>query len=207
MDGGREFWHSGEGGFIADEGPSTSRGDSCEPDETRLSRGGALGARERARDRRCCACSSANTDASFLEAFGVWVCRSCKRSPGFDLVPKAKAKQMYLLTNAELAELGCITRPNPMNKQWTSMSLYLKSQVRDKAADVLPRPGNVQREAACKSSRVMHVWSIGWREIARHTQHKHKCGGFSSEGWWFSRTQSSAHPSLRVAELHCCLFG
>mmetsp|Transcript_11793 Transcript_11793/g.22486 ORF Transcript_11793/g.22486 Transcript_11793/m.22486 type:complete len:181 (+) Transcript_11793:301-843(+) len=129
MDGGREFWHSGEGGFIADEGPSTSRGDSCEPDETRLSRGGALGARERARDRRCCACSSANTDASFLEAFGVWVCRSCKRSPGFDLVPKAKAKQMYLLTNAELAELGCITRPNPMNKQWTSMSLYLKSQV------------------------------------------------------------------------------
>ena len=41
-------------------------------------------------------------DSEYCDTFGVRVCSKCRRLKEFDLVPKAKAKQVYLLTDKEL---------------------------------------------------------------------------------------------------------
>eukprot|EP00873_Tetraselmis_striata_P007281 jgi/Tetstr1/427545/TSEL_017671.t1 len=51
-----------------------------------------------------------------------------------ELLPKGKAKQLYLLNDADIAHLGSIKRENPHKAAWNSMRLYLLSQVEAVAA-------------------------------------------------------------------------
>jgi hypothetical protein len=81
------------------------------------------------RQTGCSKCSSLTVDPEFLETYKVRVCRQCKRSKEMDLIPKSKAKLIYLLADKDIAELGFLTRANPQQKTWSQMHLYLKAQV------------------------------------------------------------------------------
>mmetsp|Transcript_1164 Transcript_1164/g.3415 ORF Transcript_1164/g.3415 Transcript_1164/m.3415 type:complete len:165 (-) Transcript_1164:627-1121(-) len=78
-----------------------------------------------------CECGSLSTVPEYFQAFGVRICSKCKSLD--ELLPKGKAKQLYLLTDADIGHLGSIKRDNPMKSQWTSMRLYLRSQLEDVA--------------------------------------------------------------------------
>eukprot|EP00465_Bigelowiella_longifila_P011158 CAMPEP_0185260594 /NCGR_PEP_ID=MMETSP1359-20130426/9172_1 /TAXON_ID=552665 /ORGANISM="Bigelowiella longifila, Strain CCMP242" /LENGTH=486 /DNA_ID=CAMNT_0027846937 /DNA_START=53 /DNA_END=1510 /DNA_ORIENTATION=- len=124
---------TGAGGFVADN-----------PDD-KIPKGGKGGGREeiagdidgRIRDddiegsvKRCCKCKKRSFNKEWHRAFGVLVCNKCKYgNPQFDLIPKSKAKQLFLVTDGELNCIGTISKPNPYKPSWAPMKLYLKSQV------------------------------------------------------------------------------
>ena len=79
----------------------------------------------------CSMCPNLTVDPEFWETFKVRTCRQCKRSADMELISKGKAKQMYLLTDKDIANagLGSLVRENPQKKTWSQMKLYLKKQV------------------------------------------------------------------------------
>jgi hypothetical protein len=74
-----------------------------------------------------CRCGSLSTCEEYRRVFGVEMCMHCKARD--ELLHKGKVKQLYLLTDADIAHLGSLRRDNPVKSQWTSMRLYLQSQV------------------------------------------------------------------------------
>jgi len=64
-------------------------------------------------------------------AFGVMLCAQCKRET--PLISKATAKTLYLLSDADLQQLGFLTRSNPQHKNWSAMKMYLTEQVEEVA--------------------------------------------------------------------------
>jgi XPA protein C-terminus len=49
----------------------------------------------------------------------------------YSVPSQSNAKTQYLLSDADLARLRCVTKPNPQHKDWAPMRTYLVSQVRD----------------------------------------------------------------------------
>lgn len=67
---------------------------------------GTDGASASAADR--CACGALSVCEEYRAAFGVALCRHCKAAD--ELLPKGRAKQLYLLTDADIAHLGRCAR-------------------------------------------------------------------------------------------------
>lgn len=55
-----------------------------------------------------CACGSVSVCDEYRAAFGVALCPHCKAAD--ELLPKGKAKQLYLLNDADIAHLGRYVR-------------------------------------------------------------------------------------------------
>ena len=123
------------GGFFAYDGGFEREGDLLGGGgfirESSGSRGGAGGFQRGNGGNACSMCPSLTIDPEFWETFKVRTCRVCKRSAEMELIPKGKAKQIYLLTDKDIANagLGSLTRENPQQKTWSQMKLYLKKQV------------------------------------------------------------------------------
>lgn len=83
----------------------------------------------------CSVCESVHIDPELSENFGVNICYSCKdTNPLYDIITKTQARNEYLLTDEELADVALmpsISRKNPHNPRWADMKLYLRIQVRD----------------------------------------------------------------------------
>jgi hypothetical protein len=47
----------------------------------------------------------------------------------FPFLPQSNAKTQYLLSDTDLRKLGCLERSNPQHKEWSTMKMYLVSQV------------------------------------------------------------------------------
>jgi DNA repair protein len=106
---------------------------------------GAGGATSRPRAGKCVECGEADGQAKFFEAFGVSACYDCQRAakgPGgrYQVITKSKAKDEYLLSdrhlNREHSGLGCLVQPNPHDRRYGDMRLYLRSQVEELALSV-----------------------------------------------------------------------
>jgi len=78
----------------------------------------------------------------FFEAYRLSVCYDCQRvakGPGgkYQVITKSKAKDEYLLTDRQLSReyggLGCIVQPNPHDRRYGDMKLYLRSQAEELA--------------------------------------------------------------------------
>lgn len=90
----------------------------------------------------CTDCQNARSQAKFYEAFGLHVCYDCQRAnrgagAKYQVITKSKAKDEYLLNDRQLDEarggLGNIRLPNPNDKRYGDMRLYLRSQVEELA--------------------------------------------------------------------------
>ncbi|BFZ60945.1 DNA repair protein rad14 [Saitoella coloradoensis] len=84
---------------------------------------------------KCSECkTSTDLDPQFEQVFHVLVCHTCKEThpEKYSLLTKTEAKSDYLLTDPELRDtqlLPHLLRPNPHKPMWSSMQLYLRSQV------------------------------------------------------------------------------
>lgn len=67
-------------------------------------------------------------DEKWYHAFNLALCYNCKGQDG--LISKSKAKTMFLLNDADLRPLGSLEKPNPQHQSWSSMRMYLLSQVK-----------------------------------------------------------------------------
>ena len=85
----------------------------------------------------CEACTKADGQPRFFEAFGLSVCYDCQRAargPGgkYQVITKSKAKDEFLLTERQLARehggLGCMVQKNPHDSRYGDMKLYLRAQ-------------------------------------------------------------------------------
>jgi len=90
----------------------------------------------------CIECLDANSQAKFYGAYGLHVCFDCQRAnrgPGkkYQVITKSKAKDEFLLNDRQLDEtrggLGNIRLPNPNDKRYGDMRLYLRSQAEELA--------------------------------------------------------------------------
>ena len=74
-----------------------------------------------------------------LTAVGGGAVRRVAKGPGgkYQVITKSKAKDEYLLTdrqlNREYGGLGCIVQPNPHDRRYGDMKLYLRSQAEELA--------------------------------------------------------------------------
>jgi DNA repair protein len=85
----------------------------------------------------------------WLSAFGVALCTSCRAAD--ELVTKTAAKEAYLVSDADLAPLGTLSRENPRHRQFAPMRLYLASQV---AAVASRKHGGAEGLQAARAARV-----------------------------------------------------
>ena len=58
-------------------------------------------------------------------------CQRADKAEGgrYQLITKTKARDEYLLTEAQCGALGCIKKPNPHDARYGEMRLYLRAQV------------------------------------------------------------------------------
>jgi len=77
----------------------------------------------------CSGCGNLSYNSVWYEAFGVFICESCKKYE--QLISKGQAKQIFLLTENDLKRLGALSKSNPQHKSWRPMQLYLQSQVEE----------------------------------------------------------------------------
>lgn len=84
---------------------------------------------------------------------GIAYCRECQKSP-LDLISKTDAKQTYKVTDAELAALPQVQRPNPKFKCAAPMRLFARQQVERLAASdaVQERLAKKQRREAAQAA-------------------------------------------------------
>ena len=85
-------------------------------------------------EHACESCRTAAAAPKFFEAFGVKACFDCQRADKaeggrYQLITKTKARDEYLLTEAQCGALGCIKKPNPHDARYGEMRLYLRAQV------------------------------------------------------------------------------
>ena len=85
-------------------------------------------------EHACENCRTAAAAPKFFEAFGVKACFDCQRADKaeggrYQLITKTKARDEYLLTEAQCGALGCIKKPNPHDARYGEMRLYLRAQV------------------------------------------------------------------------------
>lgn len=76
------------------------------------------------------------------------MCRNCKHSSGYELLPKSKVKERYLLTDTDLAnsDLPTLNRSNPQNRNWNAMNLYLRRQVEEVSFRKWGGPQQIEEE-------------------------------------------------------------
>ncbi|WPT12921.1 DNA repair protein RAD14 [Picochlorum sp. SENEW3] len=103
----------------------------------------------------CRGCSSLSYSQDLFAAFGVHLCRECRKSE--KLVSKSTAKQQYLLTDGDLKDLGYIERKNPRKNDWHPMRLYMESQVRDVAYTKYGGQAGLEQEAREKVSKKLEM--------------------------------------------------
>lgn len=85
-------------------------------------------------DLPCSECSSYGIDKSFADAFDVKVCRDCiKAGSRYDLLPKGKVTEEYLLPESSLKKMKFLMKENPRNKNWSGMKLYLRKYCEEEA--------------------------------------------------------------------------
>ncbi|GLC37694.1 hypothetical protein PLESTB_000803000 [Pleodorina starrii] len=80
----------------------------------------------------CCeSCGNLSFSSEWFQAFGVVLCNHCKRDEA--LISKGNAMNLYCLTAKDLQGLGCLSKDNPQQKNWSAMKLYLRRQVEERA--------------------------------------------------------------------------
>lgn len=86
-------------------------------------------------EEQCLECSSKSSiDKSFAGAFSILLCRKCIRALSkYELLPKGKVIDEYLLPESIMKKMKFITKENPRNKNWTGMKLYLRKFCEEEA--------------------------------------------------------------------------
>jgi hypothetical protein len=112
--------------------------------------------------QRCKECGSLDVSAKFLDMYSLLVCKVCiKAKPDqYSLLTKTEVKQDYLLTESELKELKCWTKPNPLSKTYSNMLLYARCQVEDFAKEA-----QVQKEIPRAPKKDAFTGIVGCEDI------------------------------------------
>ena len=102
-------------------------------------------------NQKCFECSRPELDFQFLQVFGCRVCHACKAKVGekYSLLTKTECKEDYLLTDPELRDeelMPHLLKPNPHNKTYSSMMLYLRYQVEEFAYKKWGGPEGLDKE-------------------------------------------------------------
>lgn len=89
-------------------------------------------------DKRCCnildsgeVCDSPNIDSMLFDKFGAEVCSLCRSNypERYKLVTQTEVLSKHLLNPRHISDLKYVLKENPMNRHYTSMKLFLQSQV------------------------------------------------------------------------------
>ena len=104
-----------------------------------------------AQNPKCYECERPELDFQFLQVFGSRVCHACKQKLGekYSLLTKTECKEDYLLTDPELRDeelMPHLLKPNPHNKTYSSMMLYLRYQVEEFAYKKWGGPEGLDKE-------------------------------------------------------------
>ncbi len=131
--------------------------------------------------KRCRECKSLEFDFVWDEVFKIQVCRACqeKYPQKYSLLTKTEVKDDYLLTDEECRDeelLPHLTKPNPREKRWHDMWLFLRCQVEAYAlgpkrwgsADALD--AEFERRQAQTKERKEKKFKKGLLELKRKTR-------------------------------------
>jgi len=78
----------------------------------------------------CQECGAQSLDNQMLTLFNEAICRNCKLdAPGFKMLTKTKAKEIYLVTDEDMRTLPFVEAANPRRAGWTRMKLYITKHV------------------------------------------------------------------------------
>lgn len=78
----------------------------------------------------CIHCGKAAMSNDVTRTFGLQICRLCSKGPRYQLIAKTRAKETYLLTDEDFdGKLKYIMRENPNKAGWSTMHLFLLSEV------------------------------------------------------------------------------
>ena len=106
---------------------------------------------------QCIECSAESLDKSFLEAFGIILCKQCIRaSTKYEFLPKGKVMEEYLLPESVLKKMKFIMKENPRNKSWTGMKLYLRKFCEEEAIQHFGSLDNLMNEIEQRRSSQFH---------------------------------------------------
>lgn len=76
----------------------------------------------------CAYCGSAPVLDEIKKCFGILVCGRCNRTK-IKLITKTKCREYYLLTEEEMRQFRCMSRPNPHRGGWNDMQLYVEEEI------------------------------------------------------------------------------
>ena len=137
---------------------------------------------------RCSHCGAAPVVKELQQTFGILVCGKC-RPNNVKLETKTNCMKKYLLTEEEMRQFPCITRPNPHSKGWGVMQLYLEGQISEfsasKHGDELEkvRADRAERRMANKTRRLeKSIREKRRRMVLRAPRSQHKHNFVSSNG-------------------------
>lgn len=106
-----------EGGFFPEEAPAAST--RSEDDSVALPTD-TMDA--------CMHCGGIPVSQEMRGCLGLLVCDRCSRSR-VRLITKTNCRERYLLTEEEILQFRCLTRPNPHRGSWNDMQLYLEDEI------------------------------------------------------------------------------
>jgi hypothetical protein len=79
-------------------------------------------------------CGNSQIDMTIYDSFNEKICLSCKnKSNDFDYMSKSEVSIQYLLPQDSILLMKFINKPNPRNKGWASMKLYLRKHAKVKS--------------------------------------------------------------------------
>lgn len=146
----------------------------------------------------CEGCGCMSFCNAWYSTFGVALCEQCKRAE--KLVSKANAKAIYLLTDLDLKKLGTLKKPNPQNRNWQPMQLYLQSQVEEIAEK---KHGSIEQLEQLRQDRLESRLQERLRKRALQPMHTH--AGPESGDAAADAATSSRNPHGTVGSAHAPL--
>lgn len=140
-----------------------------------------------AENPKCFECSRPELDFQFLQVFGCRVCHACKakQAEKYSLLTKTECKEDYLLTDPELRDeelMPHLLKPNPHNKTYSSMMLYLRYQVEEFAYKKWSGPEGLDREWERRVEEKKQKKDKKFEQKLRDLRRKTRTAKFSKAG-------------------------
>ena len=111
----------------------------------------------RVENEQCIECSANSIDKSFVEAFALSLCKQCiKTCSQYELLPKGKVIEEYLLPESVLKKMMFIMKENPRSRNWAGMKLYLRRFCEEEAIRYFGSLENLSNEIERRKSAQFH---------------------------------------------------
>jgi hypothetical protein len=155
------------GGFFSSDPPAALSTPSAETSKKRRYNFAEDATREDLSEKNCesCGCMS-EVCKEFSECFGISVCKRCRATnDDYALLCKSDVQTNFLLPEGTIAVLRYLERRNPKHPGFTSMRMFLKAQVREKAYIRFGGPEGLEAEKTKRNVRKWQTTLLKTKEV------------------------------------------